>query len=173
MTISIIAAMAENRIIGKANSLPWHLPADLKHFKRLTTGKPVVMGRKTFESMSGPLRNRRNIVVTRNQEFTGEGAEVAHSLEEALERAAGEPEVMIAGGAEIYAQAIPVADRMYLTVIHQEFSGDTTFPAYDEQEWIEREREDHRSDGHPYSFSFIRYERLSNHKFPTGNNLNS
>ncbi len=161
MTISLIAAISRNGIIGQGDGLPWHLPPDLKHFKALTVGKPVIMGRKTYETMAGPLPDRRNIVLTRQRDYSAEGAEVVHSLEEALARVSGETEVMVAGGAAVYETAISQADRMYLTFIHHEFPGDTEFPAYDEEEWVEADREDHPANEHPYAFSFVLLERKS------------
>ena len=159
MTISLIAAISRNGVIGKGDGLPWYLPADLRHFKELTLRKPVIMGRKTFETMGKPLEKRRNIILTRDKDYKIEGAEVVHSLQEALRLSSGEPEVMVAGGATVYEQVLPYADRMYLTFIHQDFEGDTRFPEYDEKVWIEREREDHSANEHPYAFSFVLLER--------------
>ena len=132
MRVSIIAAMAKNRVIGIDNGLPWHLPEDLKHFKETTQGKTIIMGRKTFESMGRALPKRRNIVVSRNPEFEAEGCEVTSSLERALElcRQADDQEVFIIGGHSLFKDGLNIADRLYLTVIDKEFEGDTYFPAY-------------------------------------------
>lgn len=135
--ISIIVAMASNRVIGRDNRLPWHLPADLKHFKAVTMGKPMVMGRRTWESLPGLLPGRRHIVITRNEHYSAEGAELAHSLEQALAVAGEVEEVMIVGGAKLYAQALPLADRLYLTLVDIEVEGDAFFPPIDETDWKE------------------------------------
>nr|WP_247664726.1 type 3 dihydrofolate reductase [Pseudoalteromonas sp. MMG010] len=126
----MIAAMANNRVIGLDNEMPWHLPADLQHFKKVTTGKPVIMGRKTFESIGRPLPNRRNIIITRNSEYQSEGIETVSSPEAALELVFDVEEIMIIGGGNIYQQFLPIADRLYLTLIDLEVAGDTQFPEY-------------------------------------------
>jgi dihydrofolate reductase len=162
MQIAIIAAMAENRVIGKENSLPWRLPEDLRHFRHLTLGKPVIMGRRTYESLGKPLPGRRNIVVTSNRHYVAGGCAIVHSLEQALEEVAEAPEVMIIGGATLYAEALPRAYRLYLTLVHQVFSGDVSFPEFDLSEWREVEREDHEPDDrNPVAFSFITLVRSS------------
>lgn len=130
--ISLVVAHADNRIIGKNNQMPWHLPADLAHFKRVTLNKPVVMGRKTFESIGRPLPQRRNIVISRNADFSATGVEVVSSLDAALQAVSQEPEVMIIGGGSIYQAAIAFADKLYITKIALAVEGDTQFPAYDE-----------------------------------------
>mgnify|MGYP001814615012 FL=1 len=160
MKLSLIAAMAENRVIGHENRLPWHLPADLQHFKTITLGKPVLMGRKTWESIGRPLPGRTNIVITRDADYVAEGCVVAHSLEEAV-RAAGEAaEVMVIGGAQLYRQALPLADTLYLTLVHAEIQGDTRFPAWQPGEWRETARSDHEADDrNPHAYSFITLER--------------
>src|SRR5688572_24314058 len=135
MRISLIVAMAENRVIGRNNQLPWHLPADLKHFKSLTTGHSVIMGRKTFESMGKPLPNRRNIVITRQANFRADGVDTAHSLEEAISLAKGDAEIFVIGGAEVFRDALNGADRLYLTLIHATIEGDVFFPEVDWSEW--------------------------------------
>jgi dihydrofolate reductase len=163
--------MAKNRTIGRDNALPWKLPDEMNHFVRMTRGKPVIMGRKQFESMPQPLPGRTNIVLTRDATWSAAGAQVVHTLDEALaaaRRAAArsnvdgargerrEPldEVMVIGGGEIYALALPVADRLYMTVIDAEIDGDVHFPPFDEREWTEVSREDHAADArHPYAFS--------------------
>ena len=156
MIVSLIAAMSENRVIGSAGGLPWRLPLDMRHFKATTTGHPVVMGRKTFETLPGPLPNRRNIVVTRAPSYRADGADVVHGLDEALALVADDAEVFIAGGGEIYRVALARADRLYLTVVHASVPGDTYFPAFDEHAW--RLVSDER---HPHAFSFRLYERAA------------
>jgi dihydrofolate reductase len=159
--LSLIAAMARNRVIGIHNQLPWHLPADLQHFKALTLGKPMIMGRKTWESLPGLLPGRPHIVVSRDPHYHAEGAQVAHSLAEAVERA-GElgDEVMVIGGANLYAQALPLADRLYLTLVDIEPDGDAWFPAFDPADWQLDGREDHaRDQRNPYPYSFLSYRR--------------
>ncbi len=130
--ISMIAAMAKNRVIGLDNNMPWHLPGDLQHFKQVTTGKPVIMGRKTFESIGRPLPGRRNIVITRNAQYQATGIEVVTTPEAALELVADVEEVMIIGGGNIYQQFLAQADRLYLTFIDLEVAGDTQFPDYEQ-----------------------------------------
>ena len=127
--------MARNRVIGRDNRLPWHLPADLRHFKELTLGKPIIMGRKTWESLPGLLPDRRHIVVTRQQDYVVEGAETAASLDAAIALAGDVDEVMIVGGANLYAQALPVADRLYITLVDAEVDGDACFPEFDMDAW--------------------------------------
>jgi dihydrofolate reductase len=160
MKLSLVVAMAENRVIGHENRLPWHLPADLQHFKAITLGKPVLMGRKTWESIGRPLPGRTNIVITRDAGYVAEGCVVAHTLEEAV-RAAGEAaEVMVIGGAQLYRQALPLADTLYLTLVHAEIQGDTRFPAWQPGEWRETARSDHAADdSNPHAYSFITLER--------------
>jgi dihydrofolate reductase len=158
--ISIIVAMGRNRTIGRDNRLLWHLPADLKHFKDTTMGKPVIMGRKTFESMGKALPGRTNIVVTRNSEFTAPDCLVAGSLKQAVEFVSGEPEIFIAGGGEIYRQAIQITGRMYITIIDHDFSGDTFFPEFPEEQWeILEERTYEADEKNEYSMVFRTYER--------------
>jgi dihydrofolate reductase len=164
MRITLIAAMAENRVIGRDNALPWHLPADLARFKQRTEGHVVIMGRRTFESLGRPLPNRRSIVITRKHDYHPPGAELARSLEEALERAreSDEQEVFILGGAQIYALALPEADRMELTIVHAEIVGDTFFPECDLEAWTLIEEERHEAnERHAHAFSFRIYERLA------------
>ena len=152
--------MADNRVIGKNNALPWHLPADLKHFKQLTMGKPIVMGRKTFESIGKPLPGRTNIIVTRDTSYIAEGCVVVHSLDEALSIAKEQEEAMVIGGAKLFEQILPLAERIYLTEIHQEFDGDTHFPDLNKDEWSECERSTHGPDEcNQYAYSFIVLER--------------
>jgi len=160
--ISIIVAIAENRAIGKDNKLLWHVSEDLKRFKKLTTGHTLIMGRKTFESLQKFLAGRRIIVLTRDREFNPGNAETAHSLDQAVSLTEGEQEIFIAGGAEIYALALSrgIVDTVYLTVIHQDFDGDTWFPEFPDEEWELQSREDHNAgEKNPFDFSFLRYER--------------
>lgn len=160
MRISLIAAVAANRVIGRDNDLPWHLPEDLRRFKRLTMGHMMIMGRKTLDSIGGrPLPGRPTIVITRQEGYASPGVTVAHSVDEALAQAQGD-EVFVAGGEEIFRQTIGRADRLYLTWIHAEFPGDTRFPDFDEREWRIVEREDHGPAGEvPYAYSFVVYDR--------------
>lgn len=162
MLISFVVAVDQNNLIGGNNQLVWHLPADLKHFKNITTGHSIIMGRKTYDSMSRALPNRRNIVITR-QPITIPGCVVVHSLQEALNACAGEAEVFIIGGAEIFRQAMPLAGRIYLTRIHHAFEGDTYLPELNPDEWIESSHEDHRADEkNRYNYSFIQLDRKRN-----------
>ena len=137
MLISLIAAMDKNRLIGKDNGLPWRLPADLRHFKTITMGKPVIMGRKTHESIGFVLPGRHNIVVTHNQSYSADGCSVVHSFEQALQAAANVDEVVVIGGATLYKSALAKADRLYLTFIEGEFNGDAYFPEFDISMWLE------------------------------------
>ncbi|MDR5013733.1 type 3 dihydrofolate reductase [Aeromonas veronii] len=157
MKISMIAAMAHDRVIGKDNQMPWHLPADLAHFKRVTLGKPVLMGRKTFESIGRPLPGRRNLVISRNPDYQAEGIEVVGSVEAALALLAGSSveELMVIGGGHLYAEMLPSADCLYLTQIDLAVEGDTRFPAFDDAHWQRVDCESHPADEknpHPYSF---------------------
>ncbi|GAB3819478.1 dihydrofolate reductase [Pontibacter rugosus] len=154
--ISIVVAAAENNVIGKDNDLIWYLPADLKHFKKLTMGHPMVMGRKTFESIGKPLPGRTSIIITSQENFTAEGCLVAHSLEEALEKGkALNTEVCVIGGATIYKQALPLTDKVYLTRVHQSFEGDVYFPDLLRNEWqIEAEEHHEPDDKNKYSYTF-------------------
>ena len=162
MIVSLIAAMDRNRLIGAGNRLPWHLPADLKHFRAVTMGKPIIMGRKTFESLGRPLPGRHNIVVSRDSAFSADGCTVARTVEEALSAAEPSIEAMVIGGAKLYAEFMNQAHRMYLTLIDGEFEGDTLFPAYDENDWREVAREDlEPDDKNPYPYSFVILERLT------------
>lgn len=136
MELSIIVAIAENGVIGGKNELLWHIPDDLKRFKRITSGHSVIMGRKTFESIGKPLPNRRNIVITRNPEFGVDGVEVANSLGAALEMTKIEDEVFVIGGGEIYRQALPLATKLYITRVNDTYEGDTYFPEIPINEWL-------------------------------------
>jgi dihydrofolate reductase len=158
--ISIIAAVADNNVIGGNNKLLWHLPADLKRFKQLTLGHPVIMGRKTFESIGKPLPGRENVVITRNPNFKAEGITIVRSLDEVLKKFSGQ-DVFIIGGAEIYAQSMSLADKIFLTRIYQLFEGDSFFPAIDERIWKVKREEMHEPDEkNPYRYAFIDYERI-------------
>jgi len=160
MVISIIIAMGNDRVIGIKNALPWQLPADLEHFRQLTVGKPVIMGQKTFESIGKPLPGRTNIVLTLDENFNPPGCLVAHSIEEALSAAKDFPEVMICGGVSIYRQFLPLADRMYLTLIEGNFEGDAYFPEFDWNNWREVERIENQPDKeNPYKYTFVTLER--------------
>lgn len=157
-TITLIYARAANGIIGKDNKLPWHIPADLKRFKALTMGKPIIMGRKTFDSFASLLPGRRHIVLTRDPKWQAEHAEVAHSVAQAIE-IADASDVWVIGGAEIYALFMPVANRVEITEVHADYEGDTFMPAIDEAEWTEIAREDHPASDTKPAFSFITYTR--------------
>ena len=160
MIISLIAAMAKNRVIGYQGKMPWHLPADLKHFKKITLNKPIIMGRKTFQSIGRALPLRRNIVVTRDSTFSAPGIEIANNIEAALKLAGAAPEVMIIGSRELYKEAMNIADCLYLTLIDAQFPGDTFFPAYEQDNWREVSNESHVMDAeNPYSYRFVIYKR--------------
>jgi dihydrofolate reductase len=156
--ISAIVAMATNRCIGRDNTLPWRLPADLKRFKQLTMGHTLVMGRKTYESIGRPLPGRTTVVVTRQRDYAPEGVQVAHSLEQALELARGD-EVFIAGGADLYRQAMAHVRRLYLTRIGRDYEGDTFFPEVDLSGWRLVAEEHHEATATEPPFSFLTYER--------------
>ena len=158
--LSVIVAMDRNRLIGRGNALPWHLPADLAFFKRTTLGKPVLMGRKTYESIGRPLPGRRNIVVTRNPKFDAPGCELASSLDEAIDRCADAEEIMLIGGANLYAQGLDFASYLYLTRIDHAFdNGDAWFPELDTS-WELEDREDFDADqDNIYPYSFIKFRR--------------
>lgn len=166
MTLALIAAYAQNRVVGINNQLPWHLPEDLKYFKRVTTGKAVIMGRKTYESIGRPLPNRTNIVITHNPDFSAPGIVVVNSLQAAIDHAEnvntinGEDEIMVIGGAAIYELALPMADRLYLTHVHAEVEGDAYFPEVDFADWKQVAKEDYAaSETNPYDYSFAVYEK--------------
>jgi len=162
MNLTLIAAMAENRVIGKNNDLVWHLPDDLKHFKELTKGHHIIMGRKTFESMGKPLPHRTNIVVTSKEDYKAEGCIVVHNLRDAIQKAENDSQPFIIGGGKIYKQALEYGDTMELTEIDAEVDGDTYFPEFDRKFWKEVSREHHpKDDKHDYAFDFVRYERLT------------
>lgn len=161
MMISLIWAMADDRVIGIENRLPWKLPADMKWFRQHTLGKPIIMGRKTFESFGGkPLPQRTNIVITKDEGYQADGIVVVHSIEEALKAAGEVEEVMIIGGMSFYLQMLPRADKLYMTLIHERFAGDAWFPELDLNQWQELEREDHQADEkNPHAYSFVTMTR--------------
>lgn len=161
MTIlSMIVAHADDRIIGKDNDMPWHLPADLAYFKKTTLGKPVVMGRKTYESIGRPLPGRQNIVISRDPNYQAEGVEVVSSVDAAIDKAGDVEEVMVIGGGAIYAHCLPAAQRLYITHIQASVEGDTQFPAYDLDEWRKVSGESHKADEkNAYDLEFAVYEK--------------
>ncbi|GHD35376.1 type 3 dihydrofolate reductase [Parahalioglobus pacificus] len=166
MQLSLIVAAARNGVIGRNNALPWHLPEDLKYFKRVTMGKPILMGRKTFESIGRALPGRTNLVITRNNEWQAEGVQGVRSLEAALSLAEdialidGVDELMVIGGAQIYAEALPRAERIYLTEVDADVEGDAYLPAIDRSAWREVSREVHApSETNPYPYSFVVLDR--------------
>jgi dihydrofolate reductase len=156
--LTLVVAIDAQRGIGVDNKLPWHLPEDLAHFKRVTLGHPIIMGRKTFDSIGRPLPKRRNIVVTRNAGWSHEGVEVAASLEQAIAMV-GDEEAGIIGGAQIFSESMAIADRMIVTEIHHTFRCDTFFPPFDPAVWAETAREKHHSEANGYGFDFVTYER--------------
>lgn len=160
--------MAENRVIGREKEVPWYLPDDLAHFKELTLGHTVIMGRKTFDSIGRrPLARRRNIVLTRDPSFRAEGVEVVGSLGRAFWLAAGDDEVFIAGGADVYRLALPLAHRIYLTVVHGTVDGDVRFPELDPSDWrLASEEHHHADERHRYAFTFRSYHRTNVPKAP-------
>jgi len=157
--LTLIVARASNGVIGRDNTLPWRLPEDLQHFKRTTMGAPVIMGRKTWDSIGRPLPGRRNIVVSRNRILRIEGAEVVGSLEDAQRLCIGVEQVFLIGGAQLYAEALPSADRLIVTEIDADVEGDAFFPAVDRSKWIESARETHHSEANGFDYAFVTYER--------------
>jgi len=169
--LSLIVALAQNHVIGIDNKLPWYLPNDLKYFKQVTMGKAIIMGRKTYESIGKPLPGRTNIIITRQPDYQPPGAtdsvKVVASLEEARDAAEnlaiinGQEEALIIGGAEIYAQALPLVDRMYMTEVHADVEGDAHFPEFDRSQWQQLVSEDFKAEGgNTYDYSFVVYERV-------------
>jgi len=158
--VYLVAAVAANGIIGAKGRLPWHIPEELKHFKRLTLGHPVIMGRRTWESLKGPLPQRENIVVTRTPGYEAPGAAVANSLDAALALCAGESVAFVIGGTQLFEESMPLAAGMVLTEIHRDYAGDTWFPKWDRAQWRESQREPHTAaDG--TKFDFVLYERTT------------
>jgi len=158
--ISIIVAMSENFVIGLKNKLPWHISADLKNFKNITLGNPIIMGRKTYDSIGKPLKDRDNIVISRDNSLKIDGVEVVDSLEKAIFMTAEAPVTFIIGGEQIYQIALPIATHMYVTKVEGNFEGDAYFPDYNQQEWREVGREDLITDDN-LKFSFLKYERIT------------
>lgn len=159
-SLSVIVAMAKNRTIGVNNTLPWRIPEDLKYFKALTLGHHLIMGRKTFDSIGKPLPGRTTVVVTRNRDLKIAGCVVVHSLQEAIDACAGDDQPFIVGGAELYAQALPLTGMLYITEIQQDVAGDAHFPEFDRNEWVEESREK-RSQQEPQAleYHFVTYRR--------------
>lgn len=155
--ISLIVAHDKNYVIGYENGMPWHLPGDLQYFKEMTMGKPIIMGRKTFESIGRPLPGRRNIVITRNDQYTAEGIETVSSLDAALALVKDVPEIMVIGGAQIFEQALSMADKLYITLIDHEFKGDTYFPRYDG--WRLTSSQEAIDSGQGYTFRYCIFEK--------------
>ncbi|MEH6471323.1 MAG: dihydrofolate reductase [Halopseudomonas sp.] len=166
MQLALIVAQSQNRVIGRNNALPWHLPEDLKYFKAVTMGKAIIMGRKTYESIGRPLPGRTNLVVTRDKSYQAAGVTIVHSLEQAVEQAQaiseinGVDEALVIGGAELYAQALPMTQRLYLTQVHHRVNGDAFFPELDEAQWRQKSRQDFDAiEPNPHSYSFIVFDR--------------
>ncbi len=158
-TVSIIVAMAKDRVIGKDNDMPWHLPADLQYFRKVTTGKPIIMGRKTYESIGRPLPKRHNIIISRNSDYKVKGCDVVNSLDAALEVAGGAEEIFIIGGGFLYDQSIDAAERLYLTFIDLEVEGDTFFPEYQHLKLDKVFSESHQKDEkNPYDYEFTIFD---------------
>ena len=160
MIVSLVAAMGRNRVIGKDNALPWNMPADMKRFRGLTRGKPVIMGRKTYESIGRALPDRKNIVITRDAGYRAEGCVIAHSPAAALAAAGAAEEIMIIGGERIFQEFLPIAAKIYLTVIDADFEGDARFPEWNADEWRETAREERAADAaNPHPYVFLTLER--------------
>ena len=160
MRLSIVVAMDDNQLIGKGNGLPWHLPADLAFFKKITTGHSILMGRKTYDSIGKTLPNRRNIVITRNTDVSIPGCEVVDSIEKALSITQDEEEIMVIGGANLFEQLLPEVNKLYITRIEGEFEGETYFPHYDENDWLELSCESHQPDEiNKHAYHFITFKR--------------
>jgi len=159
-SLSLVVAAARNGVIGRDNAMPWHLPDDLKHFKAVTMGKPMLMGRKTFTSIGKALPGRKSIVLTRDPAWRAEGVIAVHSLDEALREAGDAPEIAVVGGEEIFRLTLPLAQRVYLTRIHADIEGDTVFPELDPAQWQEVERTEHPPDArHAYAMTFVTLDR--------------
>ncbi len=163
--LAYVVAMDENRVIGRNNDLPWHLPDDMKWFRAKTMGKPCIMGRKTYDSLPArfrPLPGRLNIVVTRNTDYEAPGAVVVHSMDDALQAAGEVEEIIIVGGADMFRRLMPVVDRLYLTQVHGAAEGDVFFPPYDAREWHTDFREEHPADDrHPFAFTWLILDRMT------------
>ncbi len=162
MTLAIIVAMDEQRLIGKDNDLPWKISADLQYFRRTTMGKPIIMGRNTHESIGRPLPGRQNIVISSQQNYKAEGCDVVHSIDDALALCRDAEQVMVMGGASLYQQILPLADFLYLTRVHASLDGDTWFPEWSEQDWQLISSEDHQADeNNEFDYSFQLYQRIT------------
>ena len=160
MKLAAVVAASDNDVIGADNAIPWHQPADLAHFRKLTMGKPILMGRKTFESIGKPLPGRENIVVTRDTNYHREGVTVVHDLDGALRAAGNAPEIMVIGGAELFRALLPRAGRIHLTRVHGNIAGDVMWPALDERDWQVVERESRAADErHAYAMTFEVWEK--------------
>ena len=160
MMITLVVAVADNGVIGRDNALPWHLPEDLRRFKRLTMGKPIIMGRRTFESIGKPLPGRRNVVVTRDTNYQRDGVDVVHGAEAAIEAAAGAPEIMVIGGADLFRLFLPRAGRIHLTRVHANVDGNVLWPELDNRQWEVIERERHEADErHAHAMTFEVWEK--------------
>ena len=166
MKISLIVAMANNRVIGLNNQMPWHLSADLKKFKKITLGSSVLMGRKTYESIGRPLPGRTNIIISRNPDYRQDGCVVVNTIESALKKGcASAEEIFVIGGSDLYKAMLPIADTIYLTLINKTFDGDTFFPDIDMQDWIEADRDDINDDPDAaFSYSFLKLNRINRRK---------
>lgn len=161
MHLAIIAAISKNRVIGVNNRLPWHLPADLRHFREITMGKPILMGRKTFDSIGRPLPGRTNVVITRDKGYQPRGCTVYKSLDTALDQLIDHEAVMVIGGAALYEACFPLAAYLYITLVHHVFEGDTYFPNIRSSDWTEMERQDlERDSKNPFDYSFIQYQKI-------------
>src|SRR5688572_7909583 len=159
--ISLLVAMAQNRVIGANGTIPWHLPDELKLFKKLTMGHHMIMGRRTWESIGKPLPGRTSVVVTRQKGYRAPGAIIAHSLDEAIAAAGGDPEIFVIGGSEIFAEALPRADRLYLTTVEAAPEGDTYMPGFPPEEWRAVSTQSHGADDrHPHAYTHAVYERV-------------
>ncbi len=156
--IKIVVAVSKNNIIGDSNKLIWNLPADLRHFKETTTGHPIVMGRKTYDSIGRPLPNRRNIIITRDKDYQVDGCEIVNSIEEAL--LLTNNDCFIIGGGEIYRQSLPIAQQIFMTLIDEDFNGDTNFPELDKSWYVSSKVDHHSDEKNPHNYSFILYERF-------------
>ncbi|MBI3034899.1 type 3 dihydrofolate reductase [Candidatus Woesearchaeota archaeon] len=160
MIISLIVAMDENRAIGCRNKLPWNLPSELQYFREATKGKPVVMGRKTYESIGRPMPERLNIIITRDKNYTADGCIVVNSIQDAIKAAKGSHEIMVIGGSEIYRLFLPIANRLYVTKVHGKFEADTYFPEFNENEWLKsREKFVEKDNENKYSYTTLVLER--------------
>ena len=160
MIISLIVAMDENRVIGYKNKLPWNLPSELKYFRETTKSKPVIMGRKTHESIGRPMPERLNIIITRNENYRTDNCAVVNNVQDAIKAAKGSSEIMVIGGAEIYKLFLPVANRLYITKVHGTFKGDTYFPEFNEGEWIKAKEKFFQKDNeNEYSYTIMVLER--------------